>query len=276
MNDPLERQPLTRTLVIIPTYNEADNLPGIVARLRSAVPAAHVLIADDNSPDGTGDIADRLAGDDANIQVLHRPGKQGLGAAYLAGFAWGLGHGFDALVEMDADGSHQPELLPGILAALDGADMVKGSRWIKGGSTNQDKHRELLSRAANIWIQMAMDLPVHDSTGGYNAFRASVLRRIDLDCVQSRGYTFQVDMTRRVIAAGGKVVEVPIFFPDREVGVSKMSGSIIAEALMRTAGWGAQIRLGQLQRLAESLKARAGNLSGKSSQAKPDVADLGD
>lgn len=243
---------LARVLVITPTYNEAENIESIVSRLRAAVPAAHSLIVDDNSPDGTGDIADQLAAADSNVHVLHRAGKGGLAAAYLAGFAWGLERGYEVIVEMDADGSHQPELLPAMLDALRDrdADMVKGSRWVRGGATNQSKDRELLSRLANIYIQVAMDIPVRDSTGGFNVFRASTLRRLDLDGVASKGYTFQVDMTRRVLAAGGKVTEVPIYFPDREIGTSKMSGSIIGEALKRTTQWGWDIRTAQLRKAA--------------------------
>lgn len=246
---------LDRVLVITPTYNEAENIEPIITRLRAAVPQAHSLIADDNSPDGTGAIADRMAADDPHVHVLHRAGKEGLAAAYLAGFEWGLEHGYDVLVEMDADGSHQPELLPAMLTALrdQDADMVKGSRWMRGGSTNQTKSRELLSRLANIWIQVAMDLPVRDATGGYNVFRASILRAIDFTDFASKGYTFQVDMTRRVIAAGGKVAEVPIYFPDRELGVSKMSGSIISEALLRTGQWGVQIRTEQLKNVGRTI-----------------------
>lgn len=238
-----------QVLVITPTYNEAENIGPIVKRLRAAVPQAHSLIMDDNSPDGTGEIADRLAAEDDHVHVVHREGKQGLAAAYLAGFQWGLDHGYDVLVEMDADGSHQPELLPGILAALQNADMVKGSRWMRGGSTDQTPARELLSRAANIWIQVAMDLPVRDATGGFNAFTADILRRIGLENVKSKGYTFQVDMTRHVLDAGGTVAEVPIYFPDRTFGESKMSGSIIKEALIKTAGWGAQRRCEQVKKL---------------------------
>ena len=237
-------------LVVIPTYNEADNLEAIVGRLRAAVPDADVLVADDNSPDGTGAIADRLAGADARVHVLHREAKEGLGAAYVAGFRWGLEHGYGVLVEMDAEGSHQPEQLPSLLAALDQADMVKGSRWMKGGSVvNWDKKRELLSRGANIFVQGVMDLPVHDSTGGFNVFKASILRAIDLDGIASRGYAFQVDMTRRVLEAGGVVAEVPIEFREREFGVSKMSGNIIGEALLCTTRWGAQRRGEQLKQL---------------------------
>lgn len=249
-------EPLDRVLVVTPTYNEADNLESIVGRLRDAVPAAHSLVVDDNSPDGTGEIADRLAASDPQVHVLHRRGKEGLAAAYLAGFAWGLDNDYDVVVEMDADGSHRPELLPSLLAALDerDADMVKGSRWMRGGTTDQTWSRELLSRLANIWIQVAMDIPVRDATGGYNAFRASILRAMDLDGVASKGYTFQVDMTRRVIAAGGKVTEVPIFFPDRTAGESKMSGSIIGEALARTAGWGVEKRSCQIRGVLATLR----------------------
>ena len=239
---------LGRILVIIPTYNESDNIEPIVARLRTAVPDADVLIADDNSPDGTGEIADRLAGDDGHVNVLHRPNKQGLGAAYLAGFAWGLAGGYDVLVEMDADGSHQPEQLPSLLSALVHADMVKGSRWMRGGSVvNWDKKRELLSRCANIWVQAIMDLPVHDSTGGYNVYRADILRGLDLDSIKSKGYAFQIDMTRQVLEAGGVVAEVPIEFQERANGESKMGGSIIQEALLKTAVWGAQRRGEQIE-----------------------------
>ncbi|MCL2783077.1 MAG: polyprenol monophosphomannose synthase [Propionibacteriaceae bacterium] len=237
---------LGRVLVIIPTYNEAGNIEHIVARLRAAVPNAEVLIADDNSPDGTGDIADALSSVDGHVHVLHRPGKQGLGAAYIAGFGWGLERGYDVLVEMDADGSHQPEQLPNLLSALTQADMVKGSRWMRGGSVvNWDKKREVLSRGANIWVMAAMNLPVHDSTGGFNVFRADMLRRINLDAVTSKGYTFQVDMTRRVLEAGGVVAEVPIEFQERATGESKMSGSIIQEALLKTAVWGGKRRFEQ-------------------------------
>ncbi|BEH00765.1 polyprenol monophosphomannose synthase [Brooklawnia propionicigenes] len=246
---------LDHVLVITPTYNEAENIESIIGRLRAAVPNAYCLIADDNSPDGTGAIADRMAAQDKHIHVLHRAGKEGLAAAYLAGFKWGLERGFDVIAEMDADGSHQPELLPAMLQALrdKNADMVKGSRWMRGGSTDQGRSREMLSRLANIWIQVAMDLPVHDATGGFNVFRASILRKIDLDDVASKGYTFQIDMTRRVIEAGGTVAEVPIYFPDREHGLSKMSGSIITEALISTGRWGIEKRTQQLKNVGHKL-----------------------
>jgi len=274
---------LGRILVIIPTYNESGNIESIVSRLRAAVPAADVLIADDNSPDGTGDIADKLAAGDGQIHVLHRDEKQGLGAAYLAGFDWGLEHGYDVLAEMDADGSHQPEQLPSLLEALEQADMVKGSRWMRGGSVvDWDKKRELLSRGANIWVQAIMDVPVHDSTGGYNVFRADILRQIDLDSITSKGYAFQIDMTRQVLEAGGVVAEVPIEFQDRTVGESKMSGSIIKEALVKTAGWGAKRRLSQIGLVHATLwdkvapvvdKAKTQIAQRRQGDAEPDIED---
>lgn len=239
---------LDKVLVIIPTYNEAENIESIVGRLRKAVPGADALIADDNSPDGTGEIADRLALDDDHVHVLHRAGKEGLAAAYVAGFQWGLDRDYDVLVEMDADGSHQPQFLPAILSALEDADMVKGSRWMPGGEVvDYDLKREWLSRLANIWIQAAMNVPVRDTTGGFNAFRASALRTMDLSTIASKGYTFQVDLTRRVLDQGGTVREVPISFPDRQKGESKMSGSIIGEALMKTTQWGIQRRSAQVE-----------------------------
>lgn len=251
-------EPMERVLVIVPTYNEAENITSIVRRIRAAVPGADVLIADDNSPDGTGQLADRLAGDDTHVHVLHRAGKEGLAKAYVAGFRWGLDHGYQVLVEHDADGSHQPEYLPAMLDALVDADMVKGSRWTRGGRVlNYSKRREALSRAANIWVQVAMDMPVHDATGGLNAFRAGILRAIDLDAVAgNKGYAFQIDLTRRVLDAGGVVREVPIEFPDRRFGQSKMSGAIIGEALVSTAAWGAAKRWAELRGLTQSATAR--------------------
>ena len=235
---------LDKILIITPTYNEAENIEHIVNRARVALPQAHCLIVDDNSPDGTGQIADKMAANDKHVHVRHRPGKGGLAAAYIEGFKFALEFDYDVVIEMDADGSHEPELLPRLLDELRSkpADMVKGSRWMKGGTTDQTKPRELLSRAANIWIQVAMDLPVRDATGGYNAYRTSILKKIDLDGVESKGYSFQIDMTRRVLAAGGVVSEVPIHFPDRLMGTSKMDSSIITEALAKTAVWGYEIR----------------------------------
>jgi dolichol-phosphate mannosyltransferase len=231
--------PLGTVLVIIPTYNEADNIKPIVARVRSAVPDAHILVADDNSPDGTGKLADEIAvGDDA-VHVLHRKGKEGLGAAYLAGFRWGIEHGYGVLVEMDADGSHQPEELPRLLTALKGADLVLGSRWIPGGRVvNWPKSREFISRGGSTYSRILLDVPIRDVTGGYRAFRKETLEGLGMDEVASAGYCFQVDLAWRAVKAGFHVVEVPITFVERERGDSKMSRNIIVEALFRVTGWG--------------------------------------
>jgi dolichol-phosphate mannosyltransferase len=236
--------PVSPVAVIIPTYNERDNIEIITGRVRSSVPDAHVLIVDDNSPDGTGEIADKLAGGDSHVHVLHRAGKAGLGAAYIAGFAWALEQGYGAMVEMDADGSHQPEELPRLLAALDGADLVLGSRYVPGGAVlNWPRSRELLSRAGNTYARIMLGLKLSDATGGYRVFRASTLRRIGLDDVDSQGYCFQIDLARRTIGAGLTVTEVPITFEERQRGASKMSRKIVLEALWRVTGWGIAARL---------------------------------
>jgi dolichol-phosphate mannosyltransferase len=238
-----------RVLVVIPTYNESENVRIIVDRLRRAVPAAHALIADDNSPDGTGAIADELAAADPHVHVMHRPGKQGLGAAYLAGFAWGKEHGYDAVVEMDADGSHAPEELPLLLNALADADVVIGSRWVKGGKVvNWPVHRFVLSRGANIYTRVALGMPVKDATGGYRAYRMPVLDKIDVESVSSQGYCFQVDLAWRAQRNGFRVAEVPITFAERERGASKMSSTIIREALWRVTVWGTKHRINTVRR----------------------------
>ena len=237
MSDPTDA--LGRILVIIPTYNEVDNLRPIVERVRSAVPDAHLLVTDDNSPDGTGRLADELAAADDHVHVLHRLGKEGLGAAYLAGFAWGIEAGYEVLVEMDADGSHQPEQLPDLLAALVDADLVLGSRWVRGGRVvNWPKSRELLSRGGNLWARIALGIPLRDATGGYRAFRRETLLGLGLNNVASAGYCFQVDLAWRGLKAGYRVVEVPITFVERERGDSKMSRKIVVEALILTTWWG--------------------------------------
>ncbi|GGV21685.1 dolichol-phosphate mannosyltransferase [Streptomyces filipinensis] len=239
--------PIGTALVIIPTYNEAENIKTIVGRVRKAVPEAHVLIADDNSPDGTGKLADELAADDDNVHVLHRKGKEGLGAAYLAGFRWGLERDFGVLVEMDADGSHQPEELPRLLTALKGADLVLGSRWVPGGRVvNWPKSREFISRGGSLYSRLALDLPLRDITGGYRAFRRETLEGLGLDEVASQGYCFQVDLARRSVKAGYHVVEVPITFVERELGDSKMSKDILVEALWRVTAWGAGDRFAKI------------------------------
>jgi dolichol-phosphate mannosyltransferase len=233
------RGPLGRVAVIVPTYNERENLESIAARVRSAVPAADLLIVDDNSPDGTGELADKLAAGDQQIHVLHRPGKAGLGAAYIAGFGWALDEGYSAMVEMDADGSHQPEDLPRLLTALEGADAVIGSRWVHGGTVrNWPKSREALSRGANTYARLMLRVPVHDATAGFRAYRAETLRAIGLDTVASQGYCFQIDLTLRAVNAGLSVAEVPITFIDRTRGASKMSRAIVVEALWRVTQWG--------------------------------------
>ncbi|MCT2588483.1 polyprenol monophosphomannose synthase [Streptomyces sp. N2-109] len=239
--------PLGTVLVIIPTYNEADNVRPVVERVRAAVPEAHVLVADDNSPDGTGKIADELAAEDEQVQVLHRQGKEGLGAAYLAGFRWGIEHGYGTLVEMDADGSHQPEELPRLLTALRGADLVLGSRWVPGGRVvNWPKHREFISRGGSMYSRALLDVPLRDVTGGYRAFRSETLEGLGMDDVASQGYCFQVDMAHRAVRAGYHVVEVPITFVERERGDSKMSNDILAEALWRVTAWGMEGRVRKL------------------------------
>ncbi|MBB1245424.1 polyprenol monophosphomannose synthase [Streptomyces durbertensis] len=241
------REPLGDVLVIIPTYNEADNVEPIVSRVRAAVPEAHILIADDNSPDGTGKIADELAAADEHVHVLHRKGKEGLGAAYLAGFRWGTDHGYDVLVEMDADGSHQPEQLPRLLTALTGADLVLGSRWVPGGRVeNWPAYRKLLSQGGSTYSRLLLGIPLRDVTGGYRAFRAATLKGLDLDQVASQGYCFQVDLAYRAVQAGFHVVEVPITFVERERGDSKMSRDIVVEALWRVTAWGATSRFRRL------------------------------
>jgi dolichol-phosphate mannosyltransferase len=236
--------PVDPVAVIIPTYNERDNIEIITSRVRGAVPDAHLLVVDDNSPDGTGELADKLAGEDAHVHVLHRTGKAGLGAAYIAGFRWALEQGYGALVEMDADGSHQPEELPRLLAALAEADLVLGSRYVPGGAVlNWARSRELLSRAGNTYARLMLGLKLMDATGGYRVFRASTLRRIGLDDVDSQGYCFQIDLARRTIEAGLTVTEVPITFEERQRGASKMSRKIVLEALWRVTGWGIAARL---------------------------------
>jgi dolichol-phosphate mannosyltransferase len=238
-----------RVLVVIPTYNEAENLRLITDRVRGAVPSVDILIADDNSPDGTGAIADELASQDPQIHVLHRPGKQGLGAAYVAGFGWARERGYDAVVEMDADGSHAPEELPRLLDALRDADAVLGSRWVAGGAVvNWPAHRHLISRGGNLYTRLALGMPLHDATGGYRAYRAPLLEKIDVESVASQGYCFQVDLAWRAYRQGFRVVEVPITFAEREFGASKMSSAIVREALWRVTVWGVKARRDALRR----------------------------
>jgi len=236
-----------RTLVIIPTYNERESLPVQLSAVRECVPDVDILVADDNSPDGTGLWADGVAAGDSRVHVLHRPGKQGLGAAYLAGFAWALKRGYDVVVEMDADGSHRAQDLPRLLARVGDADLVIGARWVAGGAVvNWPVHRKALSVGANTYVRLALGIGVHDATAGFRAYTADILRRLELDDVESQGYCFQVDMCWRVLRAGGVVVEVPITFVERAAGVSKMSGAIIREALVKVTQWGVLHRWRQL------------------------------
>lgn len=251
---------LGRIVVIIPTYNERENVEAIVGRVRTALPEVDVLVADDNSPDGTGALADRLASKDPQVHVMHRLGKEGLGAAYLAGFQWSLEHDFDVIVEMDADGSHKPEQLHRLLAALRNADLVLGSRWVDGGEVvNWPKSREFLSRGGSLYTRMALGVPIRDVTGGYRAFRATTLRRIQLHSVGSAGYVFQVDLANRAVKAGLRVVEVPITFEERELGDSKMDNGIVREALWRVTVWGFDERAERFRHWRESRRQRRGS-----------------
>jgi dolichol-phosphate mannosyltransferase len=246
-----KREPVTRVAVLIPTYNERDNLPTIISRVRASVPSADVLVLDDSSPDGTGELADAIAADDSHVHVLHRPAKQGLGLAYLAGFEWALERGYDAAVEMDADGSHQPEQLPSLLAAAADADVVIGSRWVRGGAVrNWPLRRKVLSVGANLYTKVLLGMGVNDATAGYRVYRASALRTMGLQGIESQGYCFQVDLTLRAVRAGLEVVEVPITFVEREVGVSKMGQDIIREALTNVTRWGLEHRAGQVRSMA--------------------------
>jgi len=244
-----------RLLMVVPTYDEADNLAWLVGRILASVPHADVLVVDDSSPDGTGAIADRMAAQDPRIQVLHRPTKEGLGKAYLAGFRWALAQDYDLIGEIDADGSHQPEQLPSLLAALEDADLVIGSRWVAGGSvTNWAFTRELLSRGGNLYTRLLLGIHVRDATAGYRLFRRTTLEKIDLDDVSSYGYVFQADLAFRTLRAGLRVVEVPIEFVERVRGDSKMTRDVATESLRRITRWGLSERRRQLR---ERLSRRA-------------------
>jgi dolichol-phosphate mannosyltransferase len=228
-----------RTVVCIPTYNELENLPLILDRLFAANPSVYALVIDDGSPDGTGALANTLAAADARISVLHRSEKAGLGAAYRAGFAQAIAEGAELIVEMDADGSHQPEQLPALLAAAAHADLVLGSRWVSGGSVrNWPLHRKVLSLGGNLYARFMLRVPIRDITGGYRVFRVPTLNAIDYRNVTTQGYVFQVDMAYRVVKAGLHVVEVPIEFVERELGASKMSQRIVLEAMQQVTVWG--------------------------------------
>ncbi len=236
-------------LVVLPTYNESENIDRVLRRIRGAVPAATVLVVDDGSPDGTAEIAETLGKEIGNIELLRRHHKSGLGSAYRAGFRWGLDHGFDACVEMDADLSHEPEALPDLIGTLvDGCEVVVGSRYVPGGVIpNWAWHRRLLSRGGNLYASALLGLGVADSTSGYRVYASSILERIDLDHVRADGYGFQIEMTYQAKRSGATVIEVPIRFVDRVDGESKMSTFIVVEALGLVTWWG-------LQRLVASLR----------------------
>ena len=230
---------LEPVLVVVPTYEEAGNLGPVLDRLAAAAPDVHVLVVDDNSPDGTGELADARAAVDPRVHVLHRPGKSGLGPAYVAGFRWARDHGYRVVVEMDADGSHPPERLPALLAALGDADLVLGSRWVPGGRVlDWPRYRQAISRIGNVYTRWALRLPLADATGGFRAARTDLLDRIPFEQVASQGYCFQVDWAWRASRAGARIVELPIAFSERTVGRSKMSASIVGEALARVTWWG--------------------------------------
>jgi len=245
----MNESPLGRVVMVVPTYNEADNLGWLVGRLRAAEPEVDVLVVDDNSPDGTGAMADELASADPAVHVLHRPGKGGLGAAYLAGFAWAIEAGYDVIGEMDADGSHQPEQLHRLLEALLEADLVIGSRWVPGGSVvNWPLRREALSRGGNLYVRLLLGIAIRDATAGFRVFRRTALEKIDLASVESTGYVFQTDLVTRCLRAGLTVREVPIEFIERVRGDSKMSGAVATESLRRITRWGLRERKEQLLR----------------------------
>ena len=230
---------LGRVVMVVPTYNEADNLPWIVGRLRAAEPDVDILVVDDGSPDGTGVVADGLAHDDPQVSVLHRSAKAGLGAAYLHGFSVALERGYDVIGEMDADGSHQPEQLRRLRTALVDADLVIGSRWVPGGSVvNWPLPRKALSVGGNVYARLALGIPVRDVTAGYRLFRRATLEAIELDTVESSGYCFQTDLAWRTARAGLRIVEVPIEFVERVRGESKMDRRVATESLRRITAWG--------------------------------------
>jgi len=232
-----------RALICLPTYNEIDNLRPMVAAIRAVVPAVEILVIDDNSPDGTGALADELAAADRQVHVLHRAGKEGLGKAYLAGFAWALSRGYGLIMEMDCDFSHDPKYLPAMLAAAGQADLVLGSRYVAGGGTvNWGLGRKLISRGGSLYARTILGLSVRDLTGGFKCFRREVLEAIDLPSVECTGYAFQIELTYRASRKGFTVREIPIVFADRRVGHSKMSRRIVLEAIrkvwsIRLSGW---------------------------------------
>ncbi|MGL5853010.1 MAG: polyprenol monophosphomannose synthase [Phycicoccus sp.] len=251
------RPPLERVVVLIPTYNERETVASAVRGVRDAVPDADVTVIDDASPDGTGDVADQLAAADRQVHVIHRTSKDGLGAAYLHGFRWALDRGYDAVVEMDADGSHRPEYLPVLLAAAVDADVVIGSRWVRGGRVlDWPMHRKALSVGGNLYVRLVLGMPVRDATAGFRVYRSAALHTMGLQDVASQGYCFQTDLTWRAVRAGLEVVEVPITFVERRLGASKMSPAVMTESLRRITGWGVRHRADQLRALVAARQPR--------------------
>jgi dolichol-phosphate mannosyltransferase len=238
-----------KALVIVPTYNEVESAPRLISRVSELVPDVHILVVDDGSPDGTADIVEIMAQGElvGRIFVLRRKEKSGLGAAYLAGFAWGIERGYETLIEMDADGSHRPEDLVNLIKvsrANPGFDLIIGSRWVKGGAVrNWAKSRELLSRAANKYAKFMLKVGVNDVTAGFRVYKTSIIERIDFSTVLSQGYCFQIEMTRKVLSLKGTIKEVPITFIEREYGISKMNMRIVVEAMLRVSQWGLQSRI---------------------------------
>ena len=242
---------MTRVVVLIPTYDEAENIVAAVTQVRAHLPQADVIVLDDASPDGTGQIAEAMSEHDSHVSVIHRATKNGLGAAYLDGFRHALAHDYEVMIEFDADGSHPAEVLPQLVTAVhgDGVGLAIGSRWIEGGSVvDWPRHRLFLSRGGNTYARLLLGLSVRDSTAGFRAYRAECLRAIDLEAVKTKGYGFQVDMTRRVMHAGFGIVEIPIAFRERILGQSKMSGAIILEAMWMVTLWGMRRPFAYFQR----------------------------
>ena len=236
---------MLRPLIVLPTYNEAENIAEVLRRVRAAVPGAAILVVDDSSPDGTAGIATAMAAEVGAVDILSRPQKSGLGSAYRDGFKWGRQRGFDVLVEMDSDFSHDPADLPRLLKAVEeGADLVIGSRYVPGGQIpHWPWHRRALSKYGNRYSSAMLRLDVRDLTAGYRAYRSEILDRIDIDDVRAEGYGFQVEMTYCVANAGGRVVEIPIKFVDRVRGTSKMSSAIVVEAMGLVTWWGIRDRV---------------------------------
>ena len=236
-----------KTLVIVPTFNELESAPRLISRVCELIPEVHILVVDDGSPDGTADVVESMAQGElvGRIHVMRRKEKSGLGAAYLAGFSWGIEHGYETLIEMDADGSHRPEDLVNLIKvsrANPSLDLIIGSRWVKGGAVrNWAKSRELLSRAANKYAKLMLHVGVNDVTAGFRVYKTSIIERIDFSTVLSQGYCFQIEMTRKVLSLNGKIKEVPITFIEREFGVSKMNMKIVIEAMVRVTLWGLRI-----------------------------------